>query len=279
MTDTRERFDSDLSDLAGLSDNDIPLASSALRLALPEYPELDHQRWLSELDRLAARAREIASGRSPSELLDALDATLFDEHGLHGNATDYFDPRNSFLNDVLETRSGIPISLAVIYIETGRRLGLQLEGIGFPGHFLVGHFANHDVEFIDCFNRGARLGRSDCVDLLVANGGSADLFDESCLEPVTHRQILLRMLANLKLIYLKRSDYARAVGAIDRILQLAPDMLSEVRDRGLVLLQSGNAGTALHDLEQYLDRSPAGTDLETVRKAMAAARNSLARLN
>ena len=221
MTESRERFDPDLSDLAVLGDNEIPLALSALRIALAEYPALDSARWIRELDRLADRARDRAAGDAPRELLAALDATLFDEHGLHGNATDYFDPRNSFLNDVLETRVGIPISLAVIYIETGRRLGLRLHGIGFPGHFLVGHFDGHAIEFIDCFNRGARLSRDDCFDLLVAKGGNADLFDESCLEPVTHRQILLRMLANLKLIYLKRADFGRAIVAIDRILQLA----------------------------------------------------------
>src|SRR5262245_62910963 len=129
-------FSPDLSDLA-LRDDDIPLAESALRIALTEYPDLDPTRWLGEIDVLTARARSLAADETPDGLLAATDAALFREAGFRGNADAYYDPRNSFLNDVIERRIGIPITLSVLYIEVGRRLGLDIRGVGFPGHFLV----------------------------------------------------------------------------------------------------------------------------------------------
>lgn len=267
-------FSPDLSDLA-LRDDDIPLAESALRIALTEYPELDPARWLGEIDVLAARARSLAADETPVGLLAATNAALFREAGFRGNADAYYDPRNSFLNDVIERRIGIPITLSVLYIEVGRRLGLDVRGVGFPGHFLVSWFDGAETTFIDAFNGGKRLRRDECADLL-----SGDvLLHPSFFVPVTHRQILLRMLTNLKLIYVQSKDYGRAVSAIDRILQLAPDSITEVRDRGLIRMQAGQPRLALPDLERYIDAVPPSADRDVVVTAVGAARKSIAQYN
>ncbi len=280
MTVSMHRFEPDLSDLAPLADDEIPLAHSVLRIALTEYPRLEKDRWLGEIDRLAERARARASGDDESALVDALDAALFVEAGFHGNSALYYDPRNSFLNDVLERRTGIPISLSIVYIETGRRLGLDLFGIGLPGHFLVGHRGKDGrTQVIDAFNRGSRLAREDCARLVEENGGDARAFEERFLLPVSHRKILLRMLTNLKLIYVNNRDFARAVKVMDRSLEVAPDQWSELRDRGLVLLQNGEPGKALRDLKRYIEFAPPTDDEQPVRQAIAAAQRLIAQNN
>ncbi len=280
MTAWFQRFEPDLSDLSLLADNEIPLAHSVLRIALTEYPRLDPDRWLGEIDRLADRARTRATDGDEASLIDALDAALFVEAGFHGNSALYYDPRNSFLNDVLERRTGIPITLSIVYIETGRRLGLDLFGIGLPGHFLVGHRATDgSTQVIDAFNRGSRLAREDCVRLVEENGGDARTFEERFLLPVSHRNILLRMLTNLKLIYVNNRDFARAVRVMDRSLEVAPEQWSELRDRGLVLLQNGEPGKALRDLKRYIELAPLSDDEQPVRQAIAAAQRLIAQLN
>lgn len=272
-------FQDDLSDLAGLGDDRTPLAESALRIALLEYPRLDPAPSLRELDALARRAREIAGGSDAESLVAALNTTLFDEAGFTGNGSAYYDPKNSFLNEVLERRTGIPITLSVVYLEAGWRLGLALKGIGFPGHFLVGLESAGEHSFLDPFNRGARMSRDECAALVPSGDDDATHLDDMFFEPVTNRQILLRMLTNLKLIYVQRQAFDRAVAVIDRILQLEPGALTELRDRGLVRLQAGEVRRAARDLEAFLDRAPAGADRETAVTALGAARRALARFN
>ena len=271
-------FSDDLSDLAGLGDDQVPLAASALRIALLEYPRLDPAPWLRELDTLAASARARAEGRDADSLVAALNTALFDEAGFRGNAAEYMDPRNSFLNDVLERRTGIPITLSGVYRETAWRLGLALKGIGFPGHFLVGLGTGLDQVLYDPFNRGVRLTRGECAGL-VPGGDEQTGLEPTFFEPVTHRQILLRMLTNLKLVYVQRKEYGRAISVIDRMLQLEPLALVELRDRGLVNLQAGDVRRAAADLEAFLDRAPSGADRETAVTALGAARRALAKFN
>jgi regulator of sirC expression with transglutaminase-like and TPR domain len=271
-------FSPDLSDLAEATDRRLPIAESALRVALVEYPALDPAPALAEIARLAARARELAAGDDDASLLAAVDAALFAEAGFRGNADAYYDPRNSFLNEVLRRKTGIPITLSVLYLEVGRRLGLDLYGVGFPGHFLVGRLGADGPSFIDPFNSGARLARDECARLLPTSE-AAPALDDSYFAPVADRQILLRMLTNLKLIYSHAKDYARAVAAIDRILQIAPDALTEVRDRGLLRMQAGEPRRALPDLERYIDNAPPSPDRDVVVTAVGAARRALARYN
>jgi regulator of sirC expression with transglutaminase-like and TPR domain len=269
----------DLSDLAYADDESIDLAVAALRIALIEYKRLDFSRWLAELDQLAVRARDLAPGTSDWALLYGLDAALFVEAGFHGNVNAYYDPRNSFLNDVLERRQGIPITLSVVYVEVARRLGLPVAGVSFPGHFLVAYFGDSRVEFIDAFNRGARLDERACRDLLARSAGPDVAFSPEFVKPASRRQTLVRILNNLKAIYARKDDLVRAVAVMDRLLQIAPDAVGEYRDRGLALFQLGDAKRALHDLEAYVERSgrpEKGGDLEL---AIAAARRSVAQLN
>lgn len=281
MTDTgekRQRDLEDLSDLAGLDDERLPLAETALRIALVEYPRLDVAKYLDEIESFAERADARLESTATRDRVAALDGVLFDEEGFRGNAITYYDPRNSFLNDVVERRVGIPITLSILYIEVGHRLGLDLRGIGFPGHFLVGLYGDHNerLELIDPFNRAARVTRDDCARTIEAAGAR---FADSMLDPSARRQILVRLLTNLKLIYIQKGDFARAVPIIDRILQLSPENMTERRDRGLVLLQLGKSRLALRDLEAYAETETSQAESEIVRNAIVTARRELARLN
>ncbi len=251
----------------------VPLDEAALAIAEEEYPRLEPEECLVRLDVLAERVRRRvpALGRSASSL-HALRRVLFEEEGLKGNEDDYGDPRNSFLNDVLERHLGIPISLSVVYMEVARRVGLPLLGVGFPGHFLCKHTAPNGREiFVDAFNGGVMLSADECVARYRARTGGRDL-DRRYLAAVAPRQILARMLHNLKRIYLEQNDQFRAYWVLDRILLLAPGQLEALRDRGLVSARLGVAPAAERDLEAYLARAPAAADVAEVRRILAGLR-------
>lgn len=273
------RFEKDLSDLAHLGDEELPLAECALRIALSEYPSLDPAPWIARLDALAGRVKSLATGCSVEALLDALNTVLFVEEGFRGNSGAYYDPRNSYLNEVLERRTGIPITLSVVYLEVAWRLGLALHGVGFPGHFLVGFGSGASHVLIDPFHNGSRMSRDESRALLPAADGGEPLVDERFFSPVTRKQIVLRMLTNLKLIHLQRIDYSRAIGVINRILEVEPAAITEIRDRGLIRLQAGELNGAVRDLEAYLEVAHTGADRETAVQALGQARRALARYN
>jgi regulator of sirC expression with transglutaminase-like and TPR domain len=258
----------------------LPLDEAALAIAAEEYPRLDVAAYLARLDVLAARVvqRSPVPGRSATAL-HALRSVLAEEEGLRGNDADYGDPRNSFLNDVLDRRLGIPISLSVVYMEVARRTGLPLEGVGFPGHFLAKYVSPSGREvFVDAFNGGEMLSADECAARYRARTGGRDL-DRKHLAAVTPRQILTRMLANLRRIYLERSDDVRAYGVLDRMLLLVPGQLDALRDRGLVSARLGAAAPAERDLEAYLSRVPSASDAAEVRRVLAALRGRRPLLN
>ncbi len=251
----------------------VPLDEAALAIAQEEYPRLEAVEVLTRLDRLGARVRARAAG-SPraASTLSALRLVLHDEEGLRGNEEDYYDPRNSFLNEVLDRKLGIPISLSVVWIEVARRVGLRLEGVGFPGHVLAKYVSPGGPEvFVDAFNAGEMLSASECVARYRARTGGRDL-DRRHLEAISTRQILMRMLQNLKRIYVERRDDVRAYWVIDRILVLAPGQIASLRDRGLVAARLGGADAAVRDLEAYLARAPSAEDAGEVRKVLDALR-------
>jgi regulator of sirC expression with transglutaminase-like and TPR domain len=251
----------------------IPLDEAALAIAQEEYPHLDPPAYLSRLDALAERVarKSPVPGRSATAL-HALRTVLFEEEGLKGNEADYGDPRNSFLNDVLDRRIGIPISLSVVYMEVARRVALPLEGVGFPGHFLTKYVSPGGREiFLDAFNGGEMLSADECAARYRARTSGRDL-DRKHLAAVTPRQILARMLANLKRIYLERSDDVRAWSVLDRMLLLAPGQLDALRDRGLVSARLGASVPAERDLEAYLAQAPAGSDVAEVHRVLSALR-------
>jgi regulator of sirC expression with transglutaminase-like and TPR domain len=251
----------------------VPLDEAVLAIAEEEYPDLDVEDVLARLDRLGDRVRAHAPspGRAAT-VLSAVRQVLVEEEGLRGNDRDYHDPRNSFLNEVLERKVGIPITLSVVWIEVARRAGLRLDGVGFPGHFLVKYVSAGGTElFIDAFHGGEILSADECVARYRARTGGREL-DRRYLEGVAPRQILARVLHNLRRIYLERKDDVRAYGVLDRILLLTPGQLDSLRDRGLVTARLGGAAAATHDLETYLARAPTAADADEVRRVLAQLR-------
>ena len=246
-------------------DAEIDMALCAMLIAATAHPDLDVQYELGLLDSLASAAsRRLGSERDPIASVNLLSEYLFDEVGFRGNLEDYYDPCNSFLNDVLARRLGIPISLSLVYVEVGKRLGMSLSGVGMPGHFLVAH---PDIEglLIDPFDGGVLLSERECADRLRQVTQSQVPWDRGYLNPISNRQFVARMLRNLKGIYVQRQDLSHTLGILDLLIILQPDALHERRDRGLVHHSLGNYTEALDDLRSYLEPEPQGRDVETIR--------------
>jgi regulator of sirC expression with transglutaminase-like and TPR domain len=250
----------------------VPLDEAALAIAEEEYPRMEAEEYLVRLDRLAERVRAKAPVGRSSTLLHALRKVLFEEEGYRGNEANYADPRNSFLNEVIDRTLGLPITLCVLYMEVGRRAGLTLHGVGFPGHFLAKYVSPSGAEvFVDAFHGGELLSSEECVARYRARTGGRDL-DRRYLAPVAPRQILARMLHNLKRTCLERRDDVRAWWVLDRILLLTPGQLEATRDRGLVSARLGVPDAAERDLEVYLSRSGTSPDAAEVRRVLAGLR-------
>src|SRR5207249_12081786 len=193
-----------------------------------------------------------------------INTLLFETLGFRGNTDDYYDPRNSFFNDVLDRRVGIPITLSTVYLEVTRRLKFPIVGVGMPGHFIV-KFADRDDEFfLDPFERGKILTREDCQLKLHEMYGDSLEFHDRLLGRVTNRQILVRMLNNLKLIYLKAQAFDKTLATVDMMLMVDPDDIEQFRDRGLIRLQLRQFGGAARDLDHYLRNARNCQDREEV---------------
>ena len=224
-----------------------------------------------------ARARAVRRGGSRGE---ALNEYLFEELGFVGNESDYYDPRNSMLHQVLGRRTGIPITLSVVYIEVGRRAGLRVEGVGLPGHFVVRAFEGEDEEgvLVDPFNRRT-TDLEECqgrIDLIY--DGKVELSEEH-LRAVDARGILARMLGNLKAVYVRAGLYRRALAAVERLILLMPSALDERRDRGMLLAQLGHLHEAIADTQTYLNLEPEAPDADDVREQLKRMQTRQAMLN
>ena len=260
-------------------DGRIDLARAALAIARWEYPRLDADAYLERLDGLARAVDGVR--RSPDALgrLHRLREYLFVEQGFAGNREDYYDPRNSFLNDVLDRRQGIPITLSLVLMEVGKRLGLAIEGIGLPGHFIAGARLDDSQILLDPFNGGALVTPEECAELVGSVVGRPVTLRPEHYAPVSGRQLLTRMLANLKGAYWRRQEWDRVVGAIDRLLVLDPKAAGEWRDRGVAWSNLGEVRRGLGDWERYLTEFPDAEDHETVKGHLRRARQKLAQLN
>jgi regulator of sirC expression with transglutaminase-like and TPR domain len=243
--------------------SEIDLARPALAIARIEYPNLDPEPYLERLDAMGAVMQERLWSDPRPETADvqhrvaAMNAFLFGELGFAGNRARYDDPRNSFLNQVLDRKTGIPISLAVVYIEVGRRAGIGIEGINFPGHFLLRGVQPARIDevaplIIDPFHGGAFLDERDCRRLLERHVGEEAAFSPSLLMPATKQQILARMLLNLKRLYIGMRSFTYARVATDLLLAVEPSALAELRDRGLLSYHLHDFSPALRDLQDYL---------------------------
>ena len=251
---------------------EIDLASAALAIAREEYPGLDADAFLARLDEAAALAMpgiRAASG-NPFAIIDALNRCLYDELGFRGNEENYFDPRNSYLNEVLDRKRGIPITLSIVTMEVARRVGFALEGVGFPGHFIVRHVAGDREILIDPFHRGEILLLEDCKRLLRRSYGARMAIEPRFFEAVGVKAILGRLLTNLKYIYMRDSDYPRALRVIEQLIALLPDEPRHRRDRGVVQLRLGRYSLAVDDLEWYLRAAPKAKDAAEVRKQIVS---------
>ncbi len=263
------------------SDDQFPLLEAATSLAMDEYPELDVQRVPGEMDLLQARLkRRLARAVEPVQKLQVLNRFFFRDLGFGGNLNHYHDPENSYLHTVLQTRRGIPVSLAVLWLELAGGIGLSVHGVGFPGHFLVRADLPDGPILLDPFT-GASLTRDDLWERLdsIRPGGEpkpapGSLLD-SYLRTVTPRSVVARMLYNLKEIHRTQEDWPRMLAVLDRLLVLMPEAWSEFRDRGLVHAELGALAQAVQDLETYLTRAPAQPDRAAIEDRLADLRGSL----
>lgn len=249
------------SEIASLEENLFPLDRAALAIPLEDYPGVDIDACLRELDRLAASADVLAgNNRDPLNLLECLNEVVFVQEGLRGNTEDYYDPRNSFINEVLDRKLGIPISLSVIFMEVARRVNLPIQGIGLPGHFIVKYEDTSRRVLVDPFNQGRFLTEDQCQELLDRVYGGSVTVQPAFFQPMEKKAIISRMLFNLKGIYYQREDYYRALCIVERILLLNPGIPSEIRDRGLLYMHTSLFAEALADLEHYLSVAAAPSD-------------------
>ncbi len=266
--------------LLGRPEAAINLAEAALLIAKEEYPTLEVAHYLSQLEEMAGDVRRlVGSPPDPHRLIASLNDHLFQQLGFHGNTEDYFDPRNSFLNDVLDRRTGIPITLSILYMEVARRNGLRLKGVGMPGHFLVKYVGPDEEIVIDPFHGGALVSPADCQRLIDRVYQGKLTFEPRFLAAVGTRQILFRMLQNLKGVYFGRQQYGKALGVVERLLILDPKAANEVRDRGLLLCQLKRFPEAMLVLERYLRLMPAAEDAEVIREHLRSLRERVASLN
>lgn len=269
--------------LAGMADDAIPLLHASLLIAQDEYPDLDVASYEAELERhVDALAPRIEAQASTHGQLAELNRYLFQEQGFTGNQQDYYDPRNSYLNEVFDRRLGIPISLAVIQIELARRLGLPLEGVSFPGHFLVRMPVDGGLLVLDPYHQGRSIDAEELKLRARPHLGGNDIDDQqllAILAPAGHRAILMRMLRNLKGLYAEREVWDKALRCADRLVRLDPSQTDEVRDRGMLYLRIGHVDAARTDLASYLAANPQAEDGEQVRLSLIDAGSGPARLN
>ncbi|MFN8000408.1 MAG: transglutaminase-like domain-containing protein [Acidobacteriota bacterium] len=278
MTKTEVR--AQWAELLARPDEDWELDRAALLLAAEEYPLLQIEPYLSLLDSFASRARVRDDlFADPVTRIMRLNEVLFSEFGFRGNTDQYFDARNSFLNDVLDRRTGIPITLSVVYLEVARRIELPLVGVGLPGHFLVKYDDGAQEILLDPFHSGRLLTEDDCRAKIAEMYQGEMRFHKALLAAVSKRQILLRMLRNLKGIYAQAKDHAKTLSVIERLLLLAPEADTELRDRGLVHFGLQRYAEARADLEAYLRRAPQASDAKDIKDLLAKVRQRQAQLN
>lgn len=274
--------------LIACEDARIDLARACLLIAQDAYPKLDVERYMDEIERMASRLRErLPQNCGAEERVVALNQFLYDDLGYWGNTEDYYDPRNSYLNEVIERKTGIPITMSILYMELGRRIGLPLEGVSFPGHFLVRLPLRGGMLVLDPFAGGAPQSEDELrsrVKRVIPDGvaddlPAAELPLDQFLERATNRQILSRVLRNLKAIYRKSDEPERMLDVLNRMLLVTPDASAELRDRGYIYQRLECYRAALKDLSDYAEREPDAPDLDDVRSRLMELSALCARLN
>jgi regulator of sirC expression with transglutaminase-like and TPR domain len=269
--------------LAGLPESQLGLAEGALIVAAESRPEIDIESSLAAIAQLVERIRpHVDAAETPSRMIGALNHAFFEVEGFRGNRENYDDPRNSDLEHVLSRRKGLPITLSVLYVEIARQLGLEAYGVGFPAHFLakiVGVNDSPEGEIIVDAFFGQIVGRDECGDRLRAALGEEMIDDRRWLRPVTALEIYVRMLNNLKILYLRDGDGLGALGCFDRILTLSPMAAHEYRDRGFLLERLQCTHAAIANYTQFLELAPDQEDSAAIRRRRDALSQAKPTLN
>jgi regulator of sirC expression with transglutaminase-like and TPR domain len=261
---------------------DIPLTEAALLVASHRYPDLDVRHYLDVIGELgSALAARVGSDSDPADRVVALNHYLFDELGFKPNAGDYYDPRNSYLNQVVDRRTGIPITLSLVYMAVGTQVGLTFNGVCYPGHFLVKCALPDGMIVLDPFSKGQSLGISDLQNRLreTRGGEVSRAIVASLLNAASKREILLRMLRNLKAIYLRCNELDNAIAIMNWIVVADPGHATEIRDRGLIYQELECFRAAVSDFERYLELDPDSSDSDGIRSRVIELRRSVSLLN
>jgi regulator of sirC expression with transglutaminase-like and TPR domain len=264
-----------------IEDERIDLLRAALTFARIEDPQLDIEHYVRRVDALAKRvAAKVQDPDDPVQMIAAMNEVLFQEEVFRGNSVDYYSPRNSFLQHVLDRQLGIPISLALVYMEVARRISFSLYGVGMPGHFLVKHY---DVDghaiLIDAFERGSIVTEEDCRQKLDSIYSGQVALQPEFLLAVTRRQMLTRMLNNLRSVYLSQRDFRRAVQVVDLVLVIYPRSPEDVKQRAVLRYNLNDYRGALSDFEEYVKMSPDASDAEEIKQTALSLRRSMAMMN
>lgn len=269
-----------LEDILGRPDREVNLAEAALLVAAEEYEHLDVRAYLVKLDEMGVALRQrLEEEPRPERAVMALNRYLFHEQGFRGNREQYYDARNSYLNEVIDRRTGIPITLSTIYIEVARRAGLEVDGIGLPGHFIVRVQTASRALLVDPFHGGVLLTEKDCQDRLDRIFNGKVKLEADMLRPCRRKDMLERILRNLKAIYLRDEERLRALRVVDLLVRLQPGSAEDLRDRGILYAALDCYGFAARDLESYLALAPKARDAEELAARAAQLRQQAARLN
>jgi len=277
-TPTTDAIRREFVEIACRPDDEIDLAHASLWVAAEATPTLDIPSYLTRLDELAAQIEpQVRAATDLESAVVQLNQLLFEQERFRGNSDDYYDPRNSFLNDVLDRRRGIPISLSILYITVAERAGLQAQGIGFPGHFLTQVSGEPDI-LVDPFHCCV-VTPEECLTRLRDAFGPETKFAPEMLEPTPKKRILMRMLVNLKQIYLRQDELEAALGCSDRILLLEPEAALEVRDRGLLFQALECYSAAQDDLERFIELAPGDESVPKVRRQLEKVSRMVAKIH
>ena len=261
-------------------EDQIDLGRAALTMAACDCPGLDVDGYLAKIDQFASAVkRRSGDDAGVYRMIAALNYVLFEELGFRGNRDQYYDAKNSFLNEVIDRKLGIPISLSLLYMEIGRRLGVKLDGVGFPGHFLVKVSGREEEIVIDPFNAGEIKSRESLDEMLHGLYGGWLAFRAEFLEAVTKKQLLTRMLTNLKAIYWKEENLAKSLSVVERLLILDPASADHRRDRGVIYLKLECFSQARADFETYLSLKPDADDAREVREEIVKLARQLTQIH
>jgi regulator of sirC expression with transglutaminase-like and TPR domain len=270
----------ELEDLLGRPDPDVGLAEAALLIAAQEYEGLDVRGYQVRLDEMGRGLRaRLEDEQRPERAVMALNHYLFQELGFRGNTEQYYDARNSYLNEVLDRRTGIPITLSLVYIEVARRGGLAVEGVGLPGHFVVRVQTPARGLLVDPFHGGTLLSEKDCQQRLDRIFSGKVKLEPKMLRPCGNKDMIERVLRNLKAIHLRDEDKLRALRVVDLLVALQPTSAEDLRDRGVLYASLDCYGVAARDIECYLALAPRAKDAEELAARLSQLKFKASRLN